>query len=357
MDKYLIDGHKLYWHLDRLSRWQKERVIPPLYLEVSPVGYCNHKCLFCGIDFAMQNKAELEAGIFCRRLAESGKLGVKSIMFAGEGEPFLHKDFSLFVKTAKKADIDVSITTNGTAGTRQAWQEVLPHLTWLRFSIDAGTPEVYTKVHNVAKAYFNKAVTNIKQAIWLKRKQRLKAAIGIQFLVIQENSCDIESAIKLFSALGADYISFKPYSVHPQMINKRDTIYTEAMIEDIANTIGKYQGKIKTNIIFRKDAMKRYMEKEKAFGHCRSLPFWGYISSRGDFYTCSVFIGDKRFRAGNIYGSDMKAIFYGRRRRASIAYGEKKLNIKGECRLNCRMARINEFLEFLDDKPEHVNFI
>ena len=100
-----------------------------------------------------------------------------------------------------------------------------------------------------------------------------------------------------------------------------------------------------------------YVRKEKQFKHCRALPFWGYISSKGDFYTCSVFIGDKRFSAGNVHKQDMRNIFFGKRRKDSISYAEKKLSVAKECRVNCRMARVNEFLEFLAQKPEHFNFI
>jgi len=101
-DNYLIDGHKLFWHLDRVRQWQERRVIPPIYIEASPVSFCNHKCIFCGIDFAMKEKHRLETEIFCKRLKELGNLGMRSIMFAGEGEPLLHQDLAKFVQVAKK---------------------------------------------------------------------------------------------------------------------------------------------------------------------------------------------------------------------------------------------------------------
>ena len=103
--------------------------------------------------------------------------------------------------------------------------------------------------------------------------------------------------------------------------------------------------------------MKKYISGKKDFSHCRALPFWGYVSSSGDFYTCSVFIGDPRFRAGNIYRDSVKDILFGKKRRDSIRFGESRLCIDAACRLNCRMARINEFLEGLDQKPNHLNFI
>ncbi len=356
MDKYLIDGHKLLWHHDRVSEWHGNRLIPPIYLEVSPISFCNHNCIFCGIDFAKQQKFQLDKEIFLERLVEMAEIGIKSIMFAGEGEPLLHNDILPFVKTASINGIDVSITTNGTLGNYRLWNEMLPYLTWIRFSIDSGTPETFAKVHGVSKLLFNKTVKNIIEAIKIKNNMNLNSTIGIQFLIIEENLDDIDNSLKLFSDIGVDYISLKPFSQHPQMLNKQDVTYTEKMLNKVDDIVNKYKSDT-IDIIFRKESFRKYLSKDKSIKNCRALPFWGYISSNGDFYTCSVFLGNKSFYAGNINKEDMKSIIFGQAREQSIIYGEKHLNVANECRLNCRMARVNEFLEQLENKPEHINFI
>ena len=356
MDKYKIDSHKLYWHLDRVKQWQETRVITPLYIEVSPVSYCNHKCIFCGIDFAMEKAVKLDSRIFRQRLGEMGKLGVRSIMYAGEGEPLLHKDFPAFVEVTKKSGIDVAVTTNGTKGTYSCWKDILPYLSWIKFSVDAGTSRVYSKVHGVPESFFDKTLKSISDVIKVKRDYKLDVTIGVQFLVIEENIDDIRNAIELFSQMDIDYFLLKPYSLHPQMLKKRDSIYTKEKINFIQDLIDEFLGKIKIDIVFRRDSMEKYMSKDKCYNHCRALPFWGYITSKGDFYTCSVYIGDEKFKAGNIYEKDMKDIFLGDKRRGVIEFAEKELIID-DCRVNCRMARINEFLEFLAHEPGHINFI
>jgi radical SAM protein with 4Fe4S-binding SPASM domain len=141
------------------------------------------------------------------------------------------------------------------------------------------------------------------------------------------------------------------------MLEKKEIVYTEEMIRHIDETIDKYLNTSDMNIIFRKEALQKYIHKVQMFKHCCALPFWGYISSKGDFYTCSVFIDDKRFTTGNIYVNNTDYIFFGEKRQQSIHYGKDGLIVKDECRLNCRMARINEFLEILEEKPAHVNFI
>ena len=357
MDKYFIDSHKLYWHLDRVIEWREKGSVIPIYIEVSPVAYCNHQCLFCAIDFAQEKAVQLDSAVFCKKIKEMGKLGVKSIMFAGEGEPLLHKDLPVMVKAAKDAGIDVSLTTNGATGTYEIWNEILPCLTWARFSVDAGTSKIYAKVHNVTENIFNKTINCIKEAVNVKKKYNLNTQIGIQFVVIEENYKDLEKAICLFREMGVDYLSIKPYSLHPGMINKKEVVYNKEIIQYIQKIVDAYKEKPEMDVIFRKDALESYANQKITFSHCNALPFWGYISSKGDFYTCSVFIGDERFKAGNIYKESMESIFSGKKRMNSIEFGKNELSINGECRTNCRMARINEFLEFLENKPMHINFI
>jgi len=356
-DKFAIDSHKLFWHLDRVAAWQKNRLIVPIYLEISPVSYCNHACVFCGLDFAHNEHLILNAGTLMDRIDQMARLGVKSIMFAGEGEPLLHPQLTDIVQHTNKSGIDVSITTNGMNGNYQLWNNILPSLKWLRFSIDAAGPETYASVHGVSGTCFNRTLSSLRNALEIKKLKNLPVTIGVQFLMIRQNLADIEKAIGCYEEMGVDYLSFKPYSEHPQMLNKSGFTYTCEMIEAVDKIVGMRSENSKIPIIYRKRATQAYAKGIHKYSSCCAIPFWGYVSSKGDFYTCSVYLNDERFKVGNIYSDDMNSIFSGQRRKKSIDYAEYELDLGQECRLNCRMARINEFLDFLKQKPEHINFI
>ncbi|MDH4028597.1 MAG: hypothetical protein OEU95_07200, partial [Nitrospirota bacterium] len=218
-------------------------------------------------------------------------------------------------------------------------------------------PVTYAKVHGVPESFFEKVVNSVTDAVKVKRENDLQVTIGVQFLVIKENMGDIEDSIKIFSGIGVDYFSLKPYSLNPNMLQKRDEHYTAETARSIQEIVDRHKNNCRTELIFRKNAMNKYMVGENTFSHCYALPFYGYLSSGGEFITCKEFIGDERFSAGNIYEKDMAAIFYGKDRRESIEYGREIMEVKNKCRLNCRMARINEFLEVIENEPEHVNFI
>ena len=357
MDKYRLDGHKLYWHLDRVLAWQNQETIPPIYLEMSPVSYCNHQCIFCGKDFVRVERHSLDLDLTCRRLREMGELGVRSIMWAGEGEPLLHPGLEQMVATAKGAGIDVSITTNGALGNRERWAAMLPHLTWLRFSMDAARDATYSRVHGVKSGSLERTLASLQAALDLRRQRELGVTIGVQFLVLEENLEDIAPALELYSRMGVDYLALKPFSRNPRMLGDKDQDYQDQTIEKVAALVKAHGQEGPTKVVFRAESMRKYKDKERPFQHCHALPFWGYICASGDFYTCAIFIGDQRFRVGNINQEDMAHILHGPARQASVRLGASELAVEGECRFNCRMARVNEFLDTLVQTPAHVNFI
>ncbi len=144
-----MDNHKLIYHPDRITEWFKEGDCYPIYVEIGPINFCNHKCVFCALDFLENKKVSIKKEVLSSALEDMTNHGVKSVMFAGEGEPLLHRDIGFFTQDAKKYGLDVSITTNSVLFTQEKREQCLPNLKWIRFSIDSGSPENYSKIHGI----------------------------------------------------------------------------------------------------------------------------------------------------------------------------------------------------------------
>lgn len=349
-----IDSHKLHFHPRRVADWQSAqgdweavKNISPIYVEVSPVGACNHACYFCGVDFVLaHNKLgkipQIEAGRYRALIAEMGGLGVKSVMFAGAGEPLLHREINEFVASTTEAGVDASFTTNGTLLHKL---ETIALCSWVKVSVNAGSKETYAKVHRTKEKDWDTVWANMESAA----KRKGKCTLGVQMVVLPENGDEIIALVSKAHDSGADYVVLKPYSQHKSSINKLETDYSTYPQLRL-----KWKDTPGFKVVVRSDAINT---KDISYDKCRATPyFWAYLDERGDVYSCSAYLLDDRFNLGNINESTFKDVWQGEKRRANWELVSNKLDIH-ECRVNCRMNRANLYLNELVSGPEHANFI
>ena len=207
--KLILDSHKLAYHYDRLQAWENGERIAPISVDMALTRACGAMCSFC---YAMvqepQERLPIKTKDALNLLDDFAEIGIKSVSLISDGESTISKAYVPFIQHASKLGIDIGNATNGWEWKPEKVDEVLPHMTWVRFTVAAGTPEGYAKIMFKSSEHtevFEKAMSNIKYAVELKKKLNLKVTLGIQMVLMPEFKDEIIPFAKLAVDLGVDY--------------------------------------------------------------------------------------------------------------------------------------------------------
>ena len=351
-DNIRMDSHKLIYHPDVVARWLRGENIYPIELEIGLTNSCNHRCIFCAVDYTGYQPYRMDKQLLIDNLKELAPRGIKSIIYAGEGEPLVHSDAPEIIDYTKRIGIDVAMSTNGVLLTSDISRECLRSLTWIRFSMSGITDKVYNKIHRGKEGDLGRTLTNIEEAVRIKRDQNLNTTLGVQLLLLPDNKDEIVQLGKELRRMGVDYYTIKPFSQHPQSMHIMQVDYQE-MLELEADV--KELETDDFSVYFRAHSMKKLV-CERGYKHCWALPFMVYIDAKGNLWPCIVFMGKDELRYGNLNEQSFVEIWEGEHRQ-KIADYFRHMNLEENCRELCRLYEMNKYLDELMYPGGHVNFI
>lgn len=347
-----IDSHKLIYHPESVSRWLKGENIYPVEIEISPSGACNHRCIFCAVDYIGYKPNFLNKDIILRDIAYMSGRGLKSVVCSGEGEPFLNPEMPELANGIKAHNVDVAVSTNGVLFTKEKIQECLASFTWVRYSIASMEKESYNKIQRGKSDDLETVKTNLLEAVKAKRDRSLKTTLGVQCLLLPDNKEYVSEMAKELREIGVDYFTVKPYSQHLHSTNTFKVDYEEMF--ELEKELQAYATE-EFSIYFRANAMKK-MHHEKTYKQCHGLPFMTHIDASGNVWPCVAHIGTEEFCYGNINQQTFAQIWEGNTRK-EVVQKMNTLDINVICREACRLDEMNKYLDELKHPREHVNFI
>jgi MoaA/NifB/PqqE/SkfB family radical SAM enzyme len=358
-DKYLMDGHKMLWHLDRVLAWQRGERIAPLHIDAGLSKGCNIRCEYCfgvlqgnfyrrGADRVFPREPLL------RYVRDAGAAGVRSMGFIGEGEPLLNPAVYDAVVAARRAGMDIALATNGIlldAG--RACDRALECLSWLRFNLSAASADAFLRVHRSRD--FDVVTRKIRHVVARKHRRRLKVTIGLQMVLTPNNIDQAIPLAQLGRELGVDYCVIKQCS---------DTVSSELGVHDKLAEYASFESILRAAEAESRGAYhvivkwKKVMNRgERSYRRCLGAPFLLYSSGDGRLYPCGMFFDrrEREFRMGDLVKQSFTDILRSERY-WNIVEKVKTLDVR-RCYSNCRTHCINEFLWQLTHPPEHVNFV
>ena len=205
----ILDSHKLSHHFDRVQAWEAGERIAPVSVDMALTRACGAMCAFC---YAMvqepQERSSVKVDSSLALLDDFKSIGVKSVSLISDGESTISKSYVPFIQHAASLGIDVGNATNAWEWGPEKIEAVLPHLTWVRFTVAAGRPESYAKIMFKGPEHtqvFDKAMANIRYAVEYKKKHALPVTLGIQMVLLPEYKDEIIPFSQLALDLGVDY--------------------------------------------------------------------------------------------------------------------------------------------------------
>ena len=174
----------------------------PLFLHLDMNQTCNYKCPHCIIGTPSEveeyyDGENLTFDDYKKIIDEGAEYSCPSVEPQGNNEPFLTKNLHEWIYYAhKKGFIDIMLNNNGSAFTKKRAEQILDSgLTRLRFSLDAVTPETYSKVR-VGSIPLGKVIRNIEYFLEIREKRNYKLPIvGVSFCVMKTNEHELNDFI------------------------------------------------------------------------------------------------------------------------------------------------------------------
>lgn len=358
MENDRINSHKLIYHPKRVAQWLSGGAkVYPINAEIAISGACNHRCVFCSADYMKYEPHFLTREIMDIRMKEMQKQGLKSVLLAGNGEPLTNKDAVHIVNDMKNIGLDVALSTNGVLFTEEKAKECMDALSWIRFSVSAGTEENYKRIHRGQDGDLERVFQNIKHAAWIKKEKGLKTVLNVQIVVTPDNIDEVLLLAEKVKDLGADRFIAKSVGWLPNTESVlRHTIDRKSFYSSHADINEKLQELSSENFqcIYRTDRISKIGE-ERNYNECLASVFHVCIDSNGDVVPCCTFMGVKEMSYGNINEQSFNEIWQSERRKEVLAK-LKETNLKS-CPADCKLDNMNRYLQELINPSAHVNFI
>lgn len=350
-----FDGCKLLWHMDRVHDYYRDhKRVYPLHIDVGATKMCQARCIYCyGIYQKMSTDIIPEHALVSNLCESSAKIGVKSIVFTGDGEPLLNPAIYDAVRVCKKGGIDVGIATNGIALDLEKIKILLENCTWIRFNLSAHDFASYKAIHGTSS--WTRVRQNIIDACILKATLGLKCTIGLQMVLIPQCLDSVIPEAEFAVRTNVDYMVIKQFS-DPGCIemSQFDLSLYDSHVVDAILSRAESMSTPTTRIIAKRKMMS--WKGTRPYTNCLDCPLIFQVSGNSRAYPCGFLFNNEDYCYGNLKTHTLKEICDSEHY-WSVIEKMKTFDVARQCKGSCRHDFTNEFIHQYLNPPDHINFI
>jgi MoaA/NifB/PqqE/SkfB family radical SAM enzyme len=344
---------KAAWHLDTIEGMRVRAPVAPVELQLIISDLCNHDCHFCayraseGLSSAQfgengnMNPNRMIPYEKCLEILEdAAHAGVKSVIFTGGGEPTVHPEHMEIFKHAIAIGMECSLNTNGHV-LRKGWEEILPYFTYIRFSIDAGSPEEYAEVRKVSENVYHKVLKNLHDVADECRNE--DCTVGTGYVVAPTSAEHLYQGVRNIREAGADYVRLA------SMQSKQGLAAYDGKLREVREAI-EFAKTLETDDFKVVDLFDIAQGEKVDDPACGFQHFVVYIGGNQKVYRCCYTAYTELGECGDL--KDMT--FYDWLKESSLERYDFDARQCGTCQLWQKNRTINYLTV---GEPKHVNFV
>lgn len=343
-----------------IHKLKKGELIAPKDIQVDLEAFCPHSCEFCsyrnvnwqgyGMEFEEPGKRVPEETGLSKDIAlnlpkQMYEAGIPSIELTGGGEPMVYPYIDEFLDELGDYPIELAIVTNG-ASLNERIQSKLRNLKWIRFSVDAITPETHSVVHRVPKSVFDIVLKNIRSVVG-RRFEDCK--VGVSFVITENNYPEIEAAASFYKDLGVDSIRYT-FTYDPEGEGAMSA--QQARESERAMNRARMLQDETFKVFGTMRRLEYYSQPNNDFHFCGYQFFTWAVGYDGLVYPCCIMKYHKGFAMGDLRTETLTEVIHSDRRKEFV----ESFNVE-KCK-PCWLRDKNQFIEYLvSDSPQHVNYV
>lgn len=345
----VLSSLKPAWHIDRIAELRAGKDIVPTHVQLVISDLCNQDCHFCSYRMSTGFSVEKFPDEHGNRnparfiptpkakeiLVDCAALGVGAIEFTGGGEPTVHEDHAQIIGYAQRCGLQTGLVTNGV---RLKDEPVFHNLTWLRISLDAGTPHTYERIRR--SGMWRRVMDNLHLA------GRMRGPlVGVGFVITRENYLEIERACNIAKSAGAAYVRLSA------MFSTEGARYYGGIVQAIND--GRLAAKALEDERFKVvDFFDRRLDDLERgppdYAFCGEQQFVLYIGGDQKVYTCCTNAYTARGEIGDLTNQ----------RFADWLRSTRRFDFDARGCHHCQFHETNRTINYLmDPAPPHVGFV
>jgi MoaA/NifB/PqqE/SkfB family radical SAM enzyme len=337
---------KLLAHPEALNAARRPEPMRPINLEINPINICNQSCTWCTYGYLHERREVLPKERIVELLDDAKTLGVQSVTWTGGGEPTVYRDLEEVVAHAAGLGFRQGMNTNGARLSDGLRALMVAGFSYVRFSVDAGSPDVYASTHRVNPGVYRSVIANIARLVEQRTAAASRLTVGFSFLVEHSNVADLAEAARQAKAAGVDYFQVKPI-VHYQRSNDQfdaDSVMWSELDRQLAEVWAMHGEDFDVRVLDYKFGDLGRSDQGRTYDVCRGNELLATVGADGSVDLCCAYKGVPDWSFGNINDTRFTEIWAGERRRELLALVDVH-----RCPPLCKAHEMNKLIHFMNN--------